>query len=217
MTGFILIEKHIKECLTMFGVITLMQIVYMEFIQTKNRNCLSLKAMDILGTKDLQMTHLLGAAVLKNAMAESGYAMKKSKLSQLITIYLIQQMLKREKSARRWVTEQQRVKRLHAKRYLLPKKTSAEKQRPIFQHTTQTKGQLTERGQHIRMMLCTVFLSDEPIFIGGYNSTGQRQKPLFAIERWNLRAQNVGTWNCERIKRAIPEQTTPSKARTVTL
>ena len=34
ITGLVLIVKHIKECLTMFGVVILTQIVNMEFIQT---------------------------------------------------------------------------------------------------------------------------------------------------------------------------------------
>ena len=54
--------------------------------------------MAILDTDNLQMAHL-GAAVLQNAMAESGYTMNKSKLSQFIAIYLIQQKLKRENSS----------------------------------------------------------------------------------------------------------------------
>ena len=38
MTGLVLIVQHIKECLTMFGVIILTQIVNMEFIQTNKKS-----------------------------------------------------------------------------------------------------------------------------------------------------------------------------------
>ena len=59
MADFVLIRKQLKECLTMFGVIVLTQIVNMEFIQTnKNRNCSSLKAIAIFDTDNLQMALL---------------------------------------------------------------------------------------------------------------------------------------------------------------
>ena len=38
MTGLVLIGKHIKECLTMFGVKILTQIVDMEFIKTNKKS-----------------------------------------------------------------------------------------------------------------------------------------------------------------------------------
>ena len=75
--------------------------------------------------------------------------MTKSKLSQPIAIYPIQQISKRGNSAQRWKTEQQWLTRLPARQYLPPKKTSTEKQQPTFQLTTQTKGQLTERANKI--------------------------------------------------------------------
>ena len=179
--------------------------------------------MDILGTKDLQITHLPGAAVLQNAMAESGYALKKSKLSQLIAIYLIQQMFKRENCARRWMTEQQRLTRLHAKRYLPPKKTSVEKQRPIFQHTTQNKGQLTERVQEIVHKLVsphrwntTVTWSSENISEWCFARFSCRLSQLSSADttildrgrnlfcNWTLELASAKRWNCERIKKAYP-------------
>ena len=83
----------------MFGVIISTQIVHMEFIQTNKKS--ELLVFEGYGTDNLQMAHLLGTAVLQNAMAESGYATNKSKLSQFIAIYLIQQILKRENSAQR--------------------------------------------------------------------------------------------------------------------
>ena len=49
---FVLIGRHIKECLTMFGVTILTQIVNMKFIQTnkKSEMLAFLKAMAIIGT-----------------------------------------------------------------------------------------------------------------------------------------------------------------------
>ena len=95
MKDFVLFGKLIKECLTMFGVIILTQMVIMEFIQTNEES--ELLVLEGCGyIRDRQIT-----AVLKNAMTESGYAMNKSKLPLFIAIYLIQQILKRENSARR--------------------------------------------------------------------------------------------------------------------
>ena len=54
-----------------FGVIILTQTATMEFIQTKNQDCSFLTALATLGCANLQNAHLLGVALLQNAITES--------------------------------------------------------------------------------------------------------------------------------------------------
>ena len=92
---------------------------YREFIQTNKQS--ELLVFEGYGyIRHRQPTD--GAVVLQNATAESGYAMNKSKLSQFIAIYLIQQILKRGNSAQRRKTEQQWLTRLPDKQFLPPKR-----------------------------------------------------------------------------------------------
>ena len=95
--------------------------------------------MAILDTGNLLMPHLLGAAVLQNAIPESGYAMSKSKLSQFTAIYQIMQI---EKIPLGIETQNSTTNNICCS------KTSVEKLRAIFPPTTQAKGQLRTRQQN---------------------------------------------------------------------
>ena len=149
MTGFVLIGRHIKKSIAMFGVITLTQNFNMEFIQTNKKLELLVfegygyirhqKFTDGASSWRCRITKCNGRVRLRDE--------KRSYHSSWPFTWSSRHW--KENSAQRGKTEQQWQTRLPAKQYLQPKNTSTEKQQTISQNTPRTKGQITERTNKI--------------------------------------------------------------------
>ena len=150
MTGFVLIGKHIKECLTIFSAIILTQIVTMKFIQRNKKS--ALLVFEGYGyIRHRQLTD--GASSRLCCIAKcNGRVRRRNEELEVITVHshLPDPAYIEKKKVRSALKDRAAMSdETPAKQYLLPRTTSTEKEHPVFQITTQTKGQLTERANKI--------------------------------------------------------------------
>ena len=241
MTGLVLIVQHIKEFLTMFGVIILTQIVNMEFIQTnKKSELLVFEGYGYIRHRQLTdgasswrccITKCNGRVRLRNDQIEVITAhshlpdpadIEKRKFRSALkdraamadetprqTIFAAQKDINRETAANipAYHSNQRTVNRTRQQNrpqmsepsslrgFEIPELLQMAHSGEKFMYYDSVKDVITafEKLQSTCPEDCQpIFNYFEDNYIGRYNSTGQRQKPRFAIERWNC---------CERIKK----------------